>query len=67
VKNDTIDALNLARLHRAGELAYIWTPDATCAFRNIRPPIPTTCAHLFRTIRPPVMRCREAVDFGYQA
>lgn len=29
VKNDTIDALNLARLHRAGELTYIWTPDAT--------------------------------------
>ena len=29
MKNDTIDALNLARLHRAGELTYIWTPDAT--------------------------------------
>jgi len=28
VKNDTIDATNLARLHRAGELTYIWTPDA---------------------------------------
>ena len=27
-KNDTNDALNLARLHRAGELAYIWIPDA---------------------------------------
>jgi len=38
-----------------------------CVFRSIRPPIPTTCAHLFQTIRPPVMRCREAVDFGYQA
>lgn len=29
IKNDTIDAVNLARLHRAGELTYIWTPDAT--------------------------------------
>jgi transposase len=27
-KNDTNDALHLARLHRAGELAYIWMPDA---------------------------------------
>lgn len=26
-KNDTKDALALARLHRAGELGYIWTPD----------------------------------------
>lgn len=28
-KNDTTDAIALARLHRAGELTYIWTPDAT--------------------------------------
>ncbi len=27
-KNDTSDALDLARLHRAGELTYIWIPDA---------------------------------------
>mgnify|MGYP001815284293 CR=1 FL=1 len=27
-KNDTNDALSLARLHRAGELTYIWIPDA---------------------------------------
>jgi transposase len=27
-KNDTHDALNLARLHRAGDLTYIWIPDA---------------------------------------
>jgi transposase len=27
-KNDTNDALGLARLHRAGELTYIWIPDA---------------------------------------
>ena len=27
VKNDTVDAVNLARLHRAGELTFIWTPD----------------------------------------
>lgn len=26
-KNDTNDAVNLARLHRAGELTYVWTPD----------------------------------------
>lgn len=26
-KNDTRDAIALARLHRAGELTYIWTPD----------------------------------------
>ena len=37
-----------------------------CAFRRIRPPIPITSGHLFRCIRPPVTRCREAVDFGYQ-
>lgn len=28
VKNDTNDAIALARLHRAGELTYIWTPDS---------------------------------------
>jgi hypothetical protein len=39
---------------------------ARCAFRCIRPPIPITSGHLFRSIRPPVTRCREAVDFGYQ-
>ena len=38
-----------------------------CVFRIIRPPIPTTCAHLFRSIRPPVTRCREAACFSYQA
>jgi hypothetical protein len=37
-----------------------------CVFRNMRPPIPITSGHLFRRIRPPVTRCREAVDFGYQ-
>ena len=37
-----------------------------CAFRRIRPPIPITSGHLFRSIRPPVTRCREAVYFGYQ-
>ena len=37
-----------------------------CAFRRIRPPIPITSGHLFRSIRPPVTRCREAVGFGYQ-
>lgn len=40
--------------------------DGTCAFRRIRPLIPITCAHLFRRIRPPVTRCLEAVDVGYQ-
>jgi len=38
-----------------------------CVFRRIRPPIPTTCAHLFWGIRPPVTRCREAACFGYQS
>jgi len=37
-----------------------------CVFRNIRPPIPITSGHLFRRIRPPVTRCREAACFGYQ-
>jgi hypothetical protein len=37
-----------------------------CVFRSIRPLIPTTCAHLFRGIRPLVTRCREAVGWGYQ-
>jgi hypothetical protein len=37
-----------------------------CVFRNMRPPIPTTFAHLFRGIRPPVTRCRKAACFGYQ-
>jgi transposase len=29
VKNDRRDAIALARLHRAGELAYVWVPDAS--------------------------------------
>jgi peptide/nickel transport system permease protein len=37
-----------------------------CVFRSIRPLIPTTSGHLFRSIRPPVTRCREAVGWGYQ-
>lgn len=37
-----------------------------CVFRSMRPRIPTTCAHLFRSIRPSVTRCHEAVEFGYQ-
>ena len=37
-----------------------------CVFRSIRPLIPTTSGHLFRGIRPPVTRCREAVGLGYQ-
>ena len=37
-----------------------------CVFRSIRPLIPTTCAHLFRGIRPPLTLCGEAVEFGYQ-
>ena len=32
----------------------------SCAFRGIRPPIPTTSGHLNRSIRPPVARCVEA-------
>ena len=31
-----------------------------CAFRRIRPPIPTASAHSYRAIRPPVTRCVEA-------
>ena len=33
-----------------------------CVFRRIRPPIPITSGRLFRSIRPPVTRCREAVS-----
>lgn len=40
--------------------------EGVCVFRSMRPPIPTTCAHLFRDIRPPVTRCREAACFRYQ-
>ena len=32
-------------------------------FRDIRPPIPTTSAHLYRGIRPALTRCREALVF----
>ena len=32
----------------------------TCAFRGIRPPIPTASGHLNRSIRAPVARCVEA-------
>ncbi|MES5488942.1 transposase, partial [Bradyrhizobium sp. INPA03-11B] len=28
IKNDRCDAIVLARLHRAGELTYVWVPDA---------------------------------------
>ena len=35
----------------------------TCIFRDIRPPIPTTSAHLYRGIRPALTRCREALVF----
>ena len=28
IKNDARDAMSLARLHRAGELTYVWVPDA---------------------------------------
>ena len=39
-------------------------PDAVgCIFRDIRPPIPTTSAHLYRGIRPALTRCREALVF----
>jgi len=48
-----------------GEGAY-QSPVPGCVFRSIRPLIPTTCAHLFRGIRPLVTRCREAVGWGYQ-
>jgi putative ATP-dependent endonuclease of OLD family len=53
----------------AGEAAELDQANATaaiCVFRRIRPPIPTTSGHLFRGIRPPVTRCREAACFGYQ-
>ena len=34
-----------------------------CIFRDIRPPIPTTSAHLYRGIRLALTRCREALVF----
>ena len=36
---------------------------SNCIFRDIRPPIPTTSAHLYRGIRPALTRCREALVF----
>ena len=44
-------------------LYYSWSKEfleAGCAFRGIRPPIPTASGHLNRSIRPPVARCVEA-------
>ena len=38
-------------------------PIFDCIFRDIRPPIPTTSAHLYRGIRPALTRCREALVF----
>ncbi len=38
-------------------------PEDVCIFRDIRPPIPTTSAHLYRGIRPALTRCREALVF----
>ena len=44
--------------------APLWTKTTQilrdCAFRGIRPPIPTASGHLNRSIRPPVARCVEA-------
>ena len=44
-------------------LLEISVPDFSCIFRDIRPPIPTTSAHLYRGIRPALTRCREALVF----
>ena len=47
-------------------MMYRCVASAICAFRSIRPPIPTTSAHLYRGIRPALMRCREALSYWYQ-
>ena len=52
----------VARLKRQGE-RYFADGLSDCIFRDIRPPIPTTSAHLYRGIRPALTRCREALVF----
>ncbi|MFI2769885.1 ATP-binding protein, partial [Sulfitobacter sp. M22386] len=61
--DDLRDTLGEAAVEK---LLLRYVSEMECVFRSIRPLIPTTCAHLFRGIRPLVTRCREAVDFGYQ-
>ena len=45
---------------RAAEAGCVFRAHAPSDSDLIRPPIPTTCAHLFRAIRPPLTRCLEA-------
>ena len=52
----------VTRLRRQGE-RYFAGDLRDCIFRDIRPPIPTTSAHLYRGIRPALTRCREALVF----
>jgi hypothetical protein len=59
-----IETAKLNGLDPQAYLADILDRIYDCVFRSMRPPIPTTCAHLFRGIRPPVTRCREAVEIG---
>ena len=48
---------------RAIDDTFHWCNAINCIFRDIRPPIPTTSAHLYRGIRPALTRCREALVF----
>src|SRR6056297_3272722 len=58
----TLDTMKAFAEHPSQEVQC----EVYCAFRRIRPPIPITSGHLFRSIRPPMTRCREAVRAGYQ-
>ncbi|HUS97062.1 MAG TPA: hypothetical protein VMX97_10015, partial [Hyphomicrobiaceae bacterium] len=51
-----IDFVRASRLERINLRIKV----LVCAFRNIRPPIPTASGHLNRGIRPPMARCVEA-------
>jgi hypothetical protein len=67
IEDSDIEVSYLACIDGHGREAEILrTLQAVCAFRCIRPLIPIAFAHLVRSIRPPVTRCREAVQGGYQ-
>ena len=55
---DTSDATGRLLFNMLGAIGQF-----ECIFRDIRPPIPTTSAHLYRGIRPALTRCREALVF----
>ena len=52
--------LGLAACQKGRKVRFTTAAALVCAFRGIRPPIPTASGHLNRSIRPPVARCVEA-------